>query len=76
MLYNSTIKKYLETIEQTIREKELNVWDNLMTNKKVIKLDNVGHFPQEEATDIFIRELKARVSGLKISLALKRAYIR
>jgi len=40
------------------REKELHVWENLMTNKKVIGLDNVGHYPQEEATDIFVGELK------------------
>jgi len=40
------------------REKELNVWVNLMTNKKVIKLDTIGHYPQEEATEVFIRELK------------------
>ena len=39
------------------REKELNVWIDLMTNKKVIKLENIGHYPQEEATNIFIKEL-------------------
>ena len=40
------------------REKELIVWENLMTNKKVIRLENAGHYPQEEATEIFIEALK------------------
>lgn len=40
------------------REKELHVWDELLTNKRVIRLDHVGHYPQEEASDIFIKELK------------------
>ena len=40
------------------REKELIVWENLMTNKTVIRLEDAGHFPQEEATKIFIDALK------------------
>jgi len=40
------------------REKEFNVWNEELTNKTVIKLDNVGHYPHEEATDVFIDELK------------------
>jgi haloalkane dehalogenase len=40
------------------REKELNVWNSELKNKIVIKLDNVGHYPHEEATELFVRELK------------------
>lgn len=40
------------------REQELKVWEDLMTNKKVLRLEEVGHYPQEEATEIFIKELK------------------
>lgn len=40
------------------REQELNVWEDLMTNKKVVRLEEAGHYPQEEATEIFINELK------------------
>ncbi len=39
-------------------KRELKVWKDLMTNKKVIALDEVGHYPQEEVTDLFIKELK------------------
>ncbi|MBI3134285.1 MAG: alpha/beta fold hydrolase [Bacteroidetes bacterium] len=40
------------------REKELNHWLSSWENAKVIRLDNVGHYPQEEAPEILIRELK------------------
>ena len=40
------------------REQEFNVWNNDLKNQSVVKLDNVGHYPHEEATDIFIDELK------------------
>jgi len=40
------------------REKEFNVWNNELTDKTVIKLENAGHYPHEEATKIFIEELK------------------
>jgi haloalkane dehalogenase len=40
------------------REKELNVWIKELTRTKIIKLDDVGHYPHEEATGIFIKELK------------------
>lgn len=40
------------------REKEFNVWNNELTNTTVIKLENVGHYPHEEATELFIKELK------------------
>jgi haloalkane dehalogenase len=40
------------------REKEFNVWSQELTNKTVIKLDNAGHYPHEEATDLYIKELK------------------
>ncbi len=42
------------------REQELNVWEELMTNKKVFRLEEVGHYPQEEATEIFIKVLKGK----------------
>ncbi len=40
------------------REQEFNVWNKELTNKTVVKLDNVGHYPHEEATEIFVEELK------------------
>lgn len=40
------------------REQELNYWTANWNNVKVIKLETVGHFPQEEAPEIVIRELK------------------
>ena len=40
------------------REKEFNVWNTELTNKTIIKLDNVGHYPHEEAIEVFIEELK------------------
>ncbi len=43
------------------REKEFKIWDKLMTNKEVIKLKEVGHYPQEEASDIFINNLKKKI---------------
>ena len=42
------------------REKELNYWVANWKNTKVIKLDTVGHFPQEEAPDKIIEELKQK----------------
>jgi hypothetical protein len=40
------------------REKEFNVWNSELTNTTVIQLENVGHYPHEEANQIFIQELK------------------
>jgi haloalkane dehalogenase len=40
------------------REKELNYWLDNMNNTRVIKLDSVGHFPQEEAPGVIIEELQ------------------
>ncbi|MGA2298788.1 MAG: alpha/beta fold hydrolase [FCB group bacterium] len=40
------------------REKELNYWIANWNNPKVIKLDEIGHYPQEEAPDVVIKELK------------------
>lgn len=40
------------------REEDFNKWKNEFEFKKVIKLDKVGHYPHEEATEIFIDELK------------------
>lgn len=60
-------KKNLDGIPKTLiwgmkdiafREQEFNVWDKELTNKSVIKLNNTGHYPHEEAADIFIDELK------------------
>jgi len=60
-------RKNLDEISKTLiwgmkdiafREKELNVWNRELTNKTVIKLENVGHYPHEEATDVFIDRLQ------------------
>jgi haloalkane dehalogenase len=40
------------------REKELNYWVENWNNPKVIRLENVGHYPQEEAADDVIKALK------------------
>lgn len=40
------------------REKELNFWVANWKNPKVIKLEKVGHYPQEEAPQELIKELK------------------
>jgi haloalkane dehalogenase len=40
------------------REKEFNVWNSELTNTTVIQLENVGHYPHEEATKQFIQELE------------------
>ncbi len=40
------------------REQEFKVWNKELKNKTVVKLDNVGHYPHEESTEIFIDELK------------------
>jgi pimeloyl-ACP methyl ester carboxylesterase len=39
-------------------EKELNFWIEHWKDPKVIRLENVGHYPQEEAPEILINELK------------------
>lgn len=57
----------LNTIPKTIiwgmkdiafREKELNVWINEFNDARVLKLDNAGHYPHDEASELFIQELK------------------
>jgi pimeloyl-ACP methyl ester carboxylesterase len=40
------------------REQELNYWIENWNNPKVIKLKEIGHFPQEEAPKKIISELK------------------
>lgn len=40
------------------REQELNYWTKNWKNPKVIKLEEIGHFPQEEAPEKLINELK------------------
>lgn len=40
------------------REQELNCWVEHWNEPKVIKLEEVGHFPQEEAPQIVIEDLK------------------
>jgi len=40
------------------REQELNYWISHWNAPKVIKLQDIGHFPQEEAPDSIIKELK------------------
>jgi haloalkane dehalogenase len=39
------------------REEELNTWIENWNNPKVIRLPEIGHFPQEEAPQIIIEEL-------------------
>jgi haloalkane dehalogenase len=39
------------------REKELNYWIANWNNPKVIRLDETGHYPQEEAPDVLINAL-------------------
>lgn len=43
------------------REKEFDIWNSELTDHKAVKLENAGHYPHEEATEIFIKEIK-RVS--------------
>ena len=40
------------------REQELNYWIEHWKNPKVIRLQKIGHFPQEEAPEDVIKELK------------------
>lgn len=41
------------------RESELNYWlEHWKNNPKVIRLDNVGHYPQEEAAEVVIEALR------------------
>ena len=60
-------RKNLDNIPKTLiwglkdiafREKEFNVWKNELTNTSIVRLDDVGHYPHEEASEIFIEELK------------------
>lgn len=39
------------------REKELNVWLDALHPEKVIRLDDVGHYPQDEAPQVLAEEL-------------------
>ena len=43
-----------------------NIWDKELTNKTVVKLNNVGHYPHEEATEEFIEELKSQATNLHL----------
>ena len=40
------------------REKELGVWEQFFSHKKVVRLPEVGHFPHEEAAEELAEELK------------------
>lgn len=60
-------RKSIEDIPATViwgakdvafEESQLHIWKNILNNKTIIKLDTVGHYPYEEAADLFIRELK------------------
>ena len=53
------------------REQEFSVWNKELTNKTVMKLDNVGHYPHEEATDIFNKELKNVSTYQSIKIIVK-----
>jgi pimeloyl-ACP methyl ester carboxylesterase len=46
--------------------REFDFWNKDLTNKSVVKLDNVGHYPHEGATDIFNEEIK-NASALHIT---------
>ena len=39
------------------REKELNTWVEALHPENVIRLDDVGHYPQDEAPEVLAREL-------------------
>ena len=40
------------------RERELKVWERLLTHKTVVRLPSVGHFPHEEAADQLVTALR------------------
>lgn len=40
------------------REQELAVWEDLLADKTVVRLPDAGHYPQEEAPDVFIAALQ------------------
>jgi haloalkane dehalogenase len=42
------------------KEKELLKWISNLNEPKVIKLENVGHYPQEESPQVLIEELSAK----------------
>jgi hypothetical protein len=44
--------------EIAFREQELNVWEEFLTNRKVVRLEEFGHYPQEKATEILIKILR------------------
>lgn len=46
-------------LDVAFTQSELDVWTNEYKDARVIKLDDVGHFPQEENPKIVINELKA-----------------
>jgi haloalkane dehalogenase len=47
------------TKDVAFREKELARWEALFTAKRVVRLDGVGHAPQEEAPELVVAEMKA-----------------
>jgi haloalkane dehalogenase len=44
------------------REKELNTWSSGISTHRVVRLEQVGHYPHEEATERFVAELR-RITG-------------
>jgi pimeloyl-ACP methyl ester carboxylesterase len=44
------------------REQELNYWIEHWKNPKVIRLNGIGHFPQEESPETVIEELRSKAS--------------
>ncbi len=62
----SSFKTWVFTIATNLakdiafREEELNTWIENWNNPKVIRLPEIGHFPQEEAPQIIIEELLVR----------------
>lgn len=47
--------------DRAFREIELKQWKSYWKNAKVIELDEIGHFPQEEAPNTLIHELKINI---------------
>ena len=51
------------TRDIAFREKEFRIWDEALPDKKVIKLENAGHYPHEEAAETVIEAIKSASAG-------------
>ena len=43
--------------DRAFSEKELKVWEQALTPEKVLRLEDVGHYPQDEAPEVLAQEL-------------------